>query len=123
MPLPAEFASLEPFSDWILVTERERYAKRLASSMAEMQAFYDAAFPLLEPATTYLEQFPVDSLPEPERNLLLLMMSLVTVSFPVEVWKQARVPDSGKETVTSDIMSSNRLRSGSGKWSTGNCSR
>ena len=95
MPLPAEFASLEPFSDWILVTERERYAKRLASSMAEMQAFYDAAFPLLESATTYLEQFPVDSLPEPERNLLLLMMSLVTVSFPVEVWKQARVPDSG----------------------------
>jgi len=95
MPLPAEFASLEPFSDWILVTERERYAKRLASSMAEMQAFYDAAFPLLERATTYLERFPVDSLPEPERNLLLLMMSLVTVSFPVEVWKQARVPDSG----------------------------
>jgi hypothetical protein len=24
-----------------------------------------------------------------------LMMSLVMVSFPVEVWKQARVPDSG----------------------------
>jgi hypothetical protein len=95
MPLPAEFASLEPFSDWILVTERERYAKRLASSMAEMQAFYDAAFPQLERATTYLEQFPVDNLPEPQRNLLLLMMSLVTVSFPVEVWKQARVPDSG----------------------------
>ena len=95
MPLPAEFAALEPFGDWILVTERERYAKRLASSMAEMQAFYDAAFPLLEPALTYLDQFPVDSLPEPERDLLLLMMSLVTVSFPVEVWKQARVPDSG----------------------------
>jgi hypothetical protein len=54
MPLPAEFAALEPFSDWVLATERERYAKRLASSMAEMQAFYDAAFPLLEPATVYL---------------------------------------------------------------------
>ncbi len=95
MPLPAEFAALEPFSGWILATERERYAKRLASSMPEMQAFYDAAFPLLERATVYLEQFPVDNLPEPERNLLLLMMSLVMVSFPVEVWKQARVPDSG----------------------------
>jgi hypothetical protein len=32
---------------------------------------------------------------EPERNLLLLMMSLVLVSFPVEVWQQPRVPDSG----------------------------
>ncbi len=92
---PLSSPSLEPFSDWILATERERYAKRLASSMAEMQAFYDAAFPLLEPATTYLERFPLDDLPEPERNLLLLMMSLVMVSFPVEVWKQPRVPDSG----------------------------
>jgi hypothetical protein len=95
MSLPAEFASLSPYREWILATERERYAKRLASSMAEMQAFYDAAFPLLERATVYLSAFPVDDLPAPERNLLLLMMSLVTVSFPVEVWKQARVPDSG----------------------------
>ena len=93
--LPAEFAVLEPFGDWVLATEPERYAKRLASSMMEMQAFYDAAFPLLEKAATYLEKFPVDDLPEPERNLLLLMFSLVMVSFPVEVWKQARVPDSG----------------------------
>jgi len=95
MSLPAEFAALEPFGDWILATERERYAKRLASSMDEMQAFYNAAFPLLEAANSYLERFGLDNLPEAERNLLLLMMSLVMVSFPVEVWKQARVPDSG----------------------------
>jgi hypothetical protein len=95
MSLPAEFAALAPFSDWILATEPERYAKRLASSMDEMQAFYDAAFPLLDPASKYLERFGMDKLPEPERNLLLLMMSLVMVSFPVEVWKQPRVPDSG----------------------------
>ena len=50
MALPAEFADLEPFSDWILETERERYAKRLASTMEELQAFYDAAFPLLDKA-------------------------------------------------------------------------
>ena len=93
--LPGEFAELEAFSGWILETERERYAKRLTSSMEEMQAFYDAAFPLLEAANKYLEQFPVKDLPEKERSLLLLMMSLVLVSFPVEVWQQPRVPDSG----------------------------
>jgi hypothetical protein len=93
--LPAEFAELEPFADWILPTERERYAKRLASTMDEMQAFYDAAFPLLDGANKYLERFGMDGLPGPERNLLLLMMSLVLVSFPVEVWSQPRVPDSG----------------------------
>lgn len=60
-----------------------------------MQAFYDAAFPLLDRATTHLDKFPLDDLPEPERNLMLLMFSLVMVSFPIEVWKQPRVPDSG----------------------------
>ena len=93
--LPAEFAELEPYSDWVLAREPQRYAKRLASSMEEMQAFYDAAFPLLERAMTHLDGFPLDELPEPEHNLLLLTYSLVMVSFPVEVWKQARVPDSG----------------------------
>ena len=93
--LPAEFADLEPFGDWVLGTERERYAKRLASTMGEMQVFYDAAFPLLEGANKYLGRFGMDGLPDPERNLLLMMMSLVLVSFPVEVWSQPRVPDSG----------------------------
>jgi hypothetical protein len=94
--LPPEFADLEPFSDWILGTERERYAKRLATPMEEMQAFYDAAFPRLDEASTYLEDYPLGGgIPEPQRNLLLLMMSLVLVSFPVEVWQQPRVPDSG----------------------------
>ena len=93
--LPSDFAGLTPYADWILATEPERYAKRLASSMQEMQAFYDAAFPLLESAATHLDAFELGELPEPERNLLLLMFSLVMVSFPVEVWKQARVPDSG----------------------------
>lgn len=93
--LPSEFAALEPFTPWVLETERERYSKRLASSMEEMQAFYDVAFPFLEQASDHLDAFPLDELPEPERNLLLLMFSLVNVSFPVEVWKQARVPDSG----------------------------
>ena len=93
--LPAEFAALERFSDWVLPAEPERYARRLASSMEEMQALYDAAFPMLEPAKAHLDTFPLHELPEAERNLMYLMYSLIMVSFPVEVWKQARVPDSG----------------------------
>lgn len=93
--LPAGFGALEPYLAWALPSEPERYAKRLASSMAEMQAFYDAAFPLLEPVMTYLDAFALEDLPDAERNLLHLMFSLVMVSFPVEVWKQPRVPDSG----------------------------
>jgi hypothetical protein len=95
MPLPTEFADLEPFLAWALPTEPERYALRLASSMEEMQAFYDAAFPRLEDAIAYCDKAPLDELSDDARSLLHLMQSLVMVSFPVEVWKQPRVPDSG----------------------------
>lgn len=64
MPLPSEFAALEPFLDWDLAHEPDRYAKRLASSMAEMQQFYDVAFPLLEDVVTYCDKFPLDDLPD-----------------------------------------------------------
>ena len=49
--LPKEFADLEPFAaDWCLPTERERFAKRYASTMDDMQAFYDAITPRAEDA-------------------------------------------------------------------------
>jgi hypothetical protein len=96
--LPAEFADLEPFGDWALPSERDRYAKRIASTMDELQAFYDAAFPRFEAAATYLEQFSMDALPDDAKHLLWLYCALVTVSFSVEVWRQPRVPDSGSST-------------------------
>jgi hypothetical protein len=95
MTLPTEFVDLEPFAAWALPTERERYAKRIASTMDELQSFYDAAFPRFEAALTYLDQFSLDALPDDACRLLWLYCALVTVSFPVEVWRQPRVPDSG----------------------------
>ena len=93
--LPSDFADLEPFSEWCLAAEADRYAKRLASSMEEMQAFYDAAFPRLEDVLGYLDRLDLTALPEDAGRLLMLCYSLINVSFPVEVWRQARVPDSG----------------------------
>lgn len=93
--LPSEFSDLEPFLDWDLATEPERYAKRLGSTMAEMQSFYDAAFPRLDDVIAYVDRFPLHDLPEDARTLMHLMQSLIMVSFPIEAWKQPRVPDSG----------------------------
>jgi hypothetical protein len=93
--LPTAFADLEPFSDWCLATEAERYRKRLESTMDELQAFYDAAFPRLEDAMSYLDALPFDDLPVDATRLLWLCYSLINVSFPVEVWRQPRVPDCG----------------------------
>ncbi|MBF6339313.1 hypothetical protein IU450_25960 [Nocardia abscessus] len=94
-PLPAEFADLERFSDWILATEPERYAKRMASSMDDMQRMYDTVFPRLQSALDHIDKYDWKELPDEARNLFHLLQSLVMVSFPVEVWKQPRVPDSG----------------------------
>jgi hypothetical protein len=102
--LPHEFAGLEPLSDWCLRSEADRYAKRLSSSMEEMQAFYDAAFPRLEEILAYLDKFELNSLPPDAEQLLRLCYSLINVSFPVEVWRQARVPDSGASTMDAVIV-------------------
>jgi hypothetical protein len=63
--------------------------------MDEIQAFYDAFFPRAEAAIAYCDQFPLDELPEDAERLLQLLYSLVMVSFPVEVWRQPHIPDSG----------------------------
>jgi len=94
--LPSEFADLEPFAEcWCLASERERYAQRLASSMEEMRALYAAVFPRLEEALVYCERWSLDTLPEDAQRLLQLLYSFVMVTFPVEVWRQPRIPDVG----------------------------
>ncbi|MYR06798.1 hypothetical protein GTV32_10995 [Gordonia sp. SID5947] len=93
--LPTEFEELEVFSDWVLPTEGERYAKRLGSTMAEMQEFYDAITARAEEALSYCDKFELGELPDDVLNLMYLLYSLVTVSFAVECWSQPRVPDSG----------------------------
>ena len=94
--LPPEFSDLEAFvADWCLDSEPERYAKRLSSTMDEIQAFYDAIFPRAEEAIVYLDKLPLNDLPEDGYRLLKLLYSLVLMSFPVEIWRQPYIPDTG----------------------------
>ena len=94
--LPDQFADLEPFAGtWCLASEPERYATRLASPMPDMLAFYDAITPRAEAVMSYLDGFELHDLPDDAQNLLHLVYSMIMVSFPVEAWGQARVPDTG----------------------------
>ena len=94
--LPAQFSALEPFVEgWCLDSEPERYAKRLASTMEEIQEFYEAIMPRAEEAIRYLEKLPLHDLPEDASRLLKLLYSLILMSFPVEIWKQPYIPDTG----------------------------
>lgn len=99
--LPTEFADLEPFvAQWCLDSEGERYARRLASTMAEMQQFYDAITPRAEAVLTYLDHVGLDDMPDDAVNLLHLLYSMITVSFPVEVWHQPWIPDASSASMT-----------------------
>jgi hypothetical protein len=98
--LPPEFADLEPWAaTWCLATERERWARRLASPMAELQAFYAACFPRAEEAIAWCERFPLDDMPPGAERLLQLLHSLLMVSYAVEVWKQPEVVNAGSARI------------------------
>jgi hypothetical protein len=96
---PAAFADIEQYADWALPSEEDRYAKRLTCSMDQLQAFYDAVFPRLAESINYLRGVALDGISDEDQRLLWLFSALVTVSFPVEVWRQPRVPDSGASSV------------------------
>jgi hypothetical protein len=98
--LPSGFADLEPFVDrWCLATERERYARRLATPIEEMRAFYAAVFPRVQAALEHCDRFPLDDMPEDSTRLLRLVHSFIMVSFPVEVWGRPRIPDTGEASL------------------------
>jgi hypothetical protein len=100
--LPEEFSQLEAFvPDWAIEDGHERYVKRVNSSMEEIQAFYDAVFPLAEEAVAYVDKFDYgEPLPEDVENLRNLLYSLITVSLAVELWKQPRVKHSANTILT-----------------------
>jgi hypothetical protein len=94
--LPESFRELEPFVDeWALATREERYDTRMARTIDELDRFYDAIAPRAEEAIDYLNGFDLQDLPEAETTLLHLMYSLVMVSYPVNVFRQPKIPDSG----------------------------
>ena len=92
--LPKDFAELEVFANlWCLPTETERFERRMSSSMAEMQEFYDCFFPRLEEAIEYCDKYPLDDVPEDVEQLLLLIYSLIMVAMSVEIFGQPRTVD------------------------------
>lgn len=91
--LPAAFSDLEPFAAWALATETERNNKRLASSMAEIQAFYHAFLPRMDAVMDYLNQFPLDAMSDAVQKLMYMTLSLAEVSTAIELFKQPGVID------------------------------
>lgn len=89
--LPEPFQDLAPYLTWALPTERERSAKRQASTMAEIRAFYEAMLARMEEVLPHLAQFPPENIPEDVQRLFYLALALAEVAPAVENFGQPSV--------------------------------
>ena len=93
-PLPAAFADLGSFEDWILPVERDRHRKRVTSDLATTRRFYDAMLPRMEAIVSYLNGRSWERLDDADRNLFVLAASFMEVSHPIELgWKSTDIED------------------------------
>jgi hypothetical protein len=94
--LPDGFADLEPYvADWARPTRTQRYEMRLSKTIEELSDFYDAIAARAEEAIAYLDSLDLNDLPDDATRLLQLLYSMILVSYPVNVFMQPRIPDSG----------------------------
>ena len=88
---PQPFQDLEAYLNWALATESERTAKRVSSSMQDIQAFYDTMLPRMDACAAYLDHFPLDHMPPDAERLVWMTLSLMEVANAVELYKQPQL--------------------------------
>ena len=91
--LPEQFQDLAPFLEWALATEPERSAKRQASPLEEINAFYQAIFPRMKDILPFLERFTPENAPDDVQRLFHLTLSLAEIAPAVENYGQPSVVD------------------------------
>ena len=93
LQLPHAFRDLEQWSSWSLPTEEARSARRQASGMSEIRAFYDAMAHRIDDALDYCNEFALESMPSDVQRLFYLVLSLAEVAPAVEQFSQPSVVD------------------------------
>ena len=91
--LPASFSDLQRFIDWALPTERERHDRRLSSTFNELRDYYNTLLPRMEAIVDYLNEYPLESMPEAEKKLLYLGLMFIESAVAVEMFKDPDIPD------------------------------
>ncbi|MEQ1882651.1 MAG: hypothetical protein ABL878_16970 [Burkholderiales bacterium] len=84
--LPAGFEDLAAWLSWALPTEHARRAKRAASSMADIRAFYDAMLPRMDAVLHFLSEQGVERVPPDVQRLFLLTAALADIAPAVEMY-------------------------------------
>jgi hypothetical protein len=92
--LPAGFDALECFVEtWALPDAAARMAKRQASRIEDLRAFYHSMLPMGEAALAWLRGYELGALPPEGERLLKLMLALAEVAPAVEWYDDPRVFD------------------------------
>lgn len=84
LKLPAAFAHLGEFASWAIPTEQGRHEKRMASSMEEVRAFYDAMTADIDAVFKHLASVELEGIDTASENLLLLTLATQEVALCVE---------------------------------------
>jgi len=93
--LPAEFFDLHCYvGKWDHPGTNERYAERLSSHYPELEEFHAIFGARLADVKAHLDKKAFCDYSDADRRLARLAWSWVIVAEAVEVFKQARVPDS-----------------------------
>lgn len=88
-----DFSDLTPYIEtWGLDTRSGRVNKHLTSSFAEIKAFHDAITPRVEDMLIFLDQFPVDGIPDEHVKLSYTLLALAEIDASVNSWKSAILP-------------------------------
>lgn len=90
--VPAEFNDLEPLLDeWALPTQQARNDKRTASTIEQLDDFYNAVLPRVHAIAEYIDRFPISAMPATAVRLLDLARMLMEVAPAVEVMRSPDV--------------------------------
>lgn len=92
--LPSEFEDLRPFVDyWAGETMGERKDARATASMDQIRLFYDAMVERADAALDYIEQFPLNEMPQDAECLFRLVLALAQAHVAVELHGSPRAPN------------------------------
>lgn len=87
-----DFSDLEKFiKEWGDVDAHSRLRKRSSAEFSDIKAFYDVIVPHLEEIIEFLNQFPIDDIPEQYQPLAFMALSACEIDDPVNIWKASEL--------------------------------
>lgn len=84
--LPAQFSELEPYLGWALPGDEERARRRMASTVEEITAMYQAVLPHFPAIMAHLGTVDPRTMSDEDRSLLCLVVAFVESADSVEYY-------------------------------------